>query len=205
MVAEPLTGESRAWNGVQPDDLAQVLAQMLHSDRCVGLVWRLDRIAWLKGQMGQALLLLPSGQSQAGGVTLSVAELIRAYPNGRVFDARCEWRWQPDDAGRFAVLGLAEDDQALDVSFPGATVRQQTDWQVTDADWRLTGSIISEGKDEPLVNQTWYETRYPKPLIYPVNHDSDRQRQVRLTVRVYKGANAAVRLVRFCGMRTEQE
>ncbi len=76
---------------------------------------------------------------------------------------------------------------------------------MTDADWRLTGSIISEGKDEPLANQTWHETRYPKPLIYPVNHDGDRRRQARLTVRVYKGANATVRLVRFCGMRTEQE
>lgn len=203
----PLTGESRAWSGVQPADLAQVLQQMLSSDACCGLVWRLDRIAWLQGQPGQqAQLLLPLSQSQAGGATfLSAAELLGIYPNGRVFDAHCEWRWQPDGAGGFAVLVLAEDSRALDVNFPGATTERQSGWQVSDAKWRLTGSIVSEREDDPLSKQTWYETRFPKPLVYPVSHDGDRQRQPRLAVRVYKDANAATRLVRFCGMDTEQE
>lgn len=205
MAAEPLTGESRAWSGVQPADLAQILQQMLSSDACWGLVWRLDRIAWLQRQSGQAQLLLPSGQTEGGSATLSAAELLRTYPSGRVFDAQCEWRWQPDGAGRFAVLGLAEDSQALDVSFPDATDERHSGWQVNDAVWRLTGSIISEREDDPLARQTWYETRFPKPLVYPVSHNGDRRRQARLAVRVYKDANAAARLVRFCGVETEQE
>jgi hypothetical protein len=206
MAAEPLTGESRAWSGVQPADLAQVMQQMLSSDACWGLVWRLDRIAWVQGQSGQAQLLLPSGQSQAGGaVFLSSTELSGTYPNGRVFDAHCELRWQPDGLGGFAVLGLSEDSQTLDVCFAGATVERQSDWQVSSAKLRLTGSIISEREDDPLAEQTWYETRFPKPLVYPVCHGGDRQRQPRLEVQVYKDANAAARLVRFCGMETEQE
>jgi hypothetical protein len=206
MAVEPLTGESRAWCGVQPAELARVLQQMLRSDACWGLVWRLDRIAWLKGRSGQAQILLPSGQTEAGsGATLSGDELLQTYRNGRVFDARCEWRWQPDGAAAFAVLGLAEDGQALDVSFSSATAERQSGWQVSSAKWRLTGSIVSEPEDDPLAKQTWYETRFPKPLVYPVCHNGDRQRQPLLAVRVYKDANAAARLVRFCGMKTEQE
>lgn len=205
MAAEPLTGDSRAWSGVQPADLAQILQQMLSSNACWGLVWRLDRIAWLQGQSGQAQILLPSGQNQAGGAILSAVDLLRTYPNGRVFDAQCEWRWQPDGAGGLAVLGLAEDGQTLEVNFPGATAERQSGWQVSGATWRLTGSIVSERENDPLAKKTWYETRFPQPLVYPVSHHGDRQRQPRLAVRVYKDANAAVRLVRFCGMETEQE
>lgn len=206
MAAELLTGESRAWSGVQMSDVARVLQQMLSSHACWGLVWRLDRIAWLQGQGGQAQLLLPSGQSQAGGgASLLATELLGMYPNGRVFDTQCEWRWHPDGAGGFAVLGLAEDSQALDVRFPGATAERRSGWQVSGAIWRLTGSIVSEREDDPLARQTWYETRFPKPLVYPVSHDRDRQCQPRLAVRVYKDANAAARLVRYCGMETEQE
>ena len=204
MAAEPLTGESQTWSGVQPADLAQALQQMLSSDACWGLIWRLDRIAWVKGQSGQAQLLLPAGQNEASGATLSAAELLQTYPNGRVFDAQCEWRWRLDGADRFAVLGMAEDGQALGVNFSGATDERHPGWQVSDAIWRLTGSIISE-RDDPLAQQTWYETRFPKPLVYPVSHNGDRQRQARLAVRVYKDANAAARLVRFCGVGTEQE
>ncbi len=206
MAAEPLTGESRTWSGVQPADLAQVLQQMLSSGVCWGLVWRLDRIAWLRGQSGQALVLLAPDQNQAGGAaTLSAVDLLQTYPNGRVFDAHCEWRWQPDGAAAFAVLGLAEDDQVLDVNFSSSPAGRQSGWQVSSAKWRLIGSIISERTDDPLARQTWYETRFPKPLVYPVSHNGDRQRQPRLKVRVYKDANAAVRLVRFCGLDTEQE
>lgn len=206
MAAEPLTGESRAWSSVQPADLAQTLEKMLSLGACVGLVWRLDRIAWIQGESGQAQLLLCAGQNEVGGnATLSVAELLRTFPNGRIFDAQCEWRWQPDGAGGFAVLGLAEDSQDLNVDLGRAAAQRRTDWQVSQAEWRLTGSIISERKDDPLAKQTWYETRFPKPLVYPVSHGGNRQRQARLAVRVYKDANAAARLVRFCGMDTETE
>lgn len=208
MAAEALIGESRVWSGVQATDLTQALQQMMSSDACWGLVWRLDRIAWLQGQAGQALLLHASVQNQAGGTTLlSAAELLRIYPSGRVFDEQYELRWQSDGAGAFAVLGLAEDSQALEVIFLGATAERQSDWQVIGAHWRLAGSIISEREDDPLAKQTWYETRFPKSLVYPypVTHGGDRQRQPRLAVRVYKDANAAVRLVRFCGVDTEKE
>jgi len=93
----------------------------------------------------------------------------------------------------------------LEAHWGGAATAQRTDWQVRDAVWRLTGSIVSERSDDPLAAQTWYETRYQRPLVYPVAHDSDRERQPRLEVRVYADARAAVRLVRFCRLRTEKE
>ena len=194
------------WLLTLPSMPKRAQAVVMISDACWGLVWRLDRIAWLQGRAGQALLLLTSDQSQGGGTaSLSAAELLRIYPSGRIFDDRCEWRWQPDGLGGFTVLRLAENRQALDVSFPGATAEQQSDWQVSGANWRLTGSIVSEHITDPLAKQTWYETRFPKPLVYPVSHNGDWQRQPRLAVRVYKDAHAAVRLVRFCSVTTEQE
>jgi hypothetical protein len=169
----------------------------------------LDRIAWLQGQGGQALLFCAADSKNADQARqanlLTASHLLMDYATGRVFDEQSEWRWQPDGVGEFSVLGLSEDEEAMHLGPTSAMLTGRHEWRVSETTWRLTGSIVSEGKHDPLATHTWFETRYPKPLIYPVIHGGDRQNRPRLDVRTYTDARGAVRFVRFCRLHVEKE
>lgn len=211
MADDHMTGATVACRRVPAADLARLLDGLADTEARWGLVWRLDRIAWLKGQGGRGWLYYATGPNQthqAGPVT--TADLLKDYPTGRMFDERSEWRWQPDGAKTFAVLGLAENPaavaaglQALSAGGEAITAERRDGWQVANATWRLTGSIVSERKGDPLARQTWFETRYPAPLVYPVARDSDHRGQPRLDVCTYADASGAVCFVRFCQVRLE--
>lgn len=197
-------GATIACSGVSAANLDSLLGGFLQAGDTWGLAWRLDRIAWLQGEGGRVRLFYASGPNQAHQAgPLTPADLLAAYLAGRVFGAAAEWRWQPEESETFAVLGLAEDRQALTVGlaalgrgYNDASVQRREGWQVVEAIWRLTGSIVSERANDPLAARTWFETRYPVPLVYPVSHNGERV-QPRLHVSTYADASGAVRFTRF--------
>ena len=101
-----MKGATAAYSGVPATGLARLLDGILSGDACWGLVQRLDRIAWLRGQAGYALLYFAANSDQTRlARPLTPDALVQAYPAGRVFDEKREWRWLADGAATFAPPG----------------------------------------------------------------------------------------------------
>lgn len=143
---------------------------------------------------------------------------------GRLFNPQVEWRWQPDPqrARQFTLLGLSENQTALEpVYAPLADTLQAATatWQVTRNCVRLIGSIIEEQKSKATAapqadpaapcedaawQYHWWEVRNPTRLLYPLRHGGNRNLQPRLWVQVYANERTgAVAYTRYSHLETE--
>lgn len=213
MADDPMTGVTATCQHVAAANLARLLDSLARAEGWWGLAWRLDRIVWLEGAGGQVKIFYATGpnQAQAAG-PVPATGILKDYPAGRIFNERSEWRWHRDGETTFTILGLAEDPpvlhaglQALSGAGEAVAAEIRDGWQVAHTTWRLTGSIADEDERTrgPLARQTWFETRYPVPLVYPVARTRERRGQPRLDVCSYADGNGAVRFVRFRRIHVE--
>lgn len=202
----PVPGFILASPTVPAERLARHLDRFLQQPNVFGLVERLEAIAWLTGsEAGNAQIFTATGNAQTGQPEqVAASDLLARWPRGRVFDQAIEWRWQPAN-GDFAILGLSEDIDLLtrtggELASEEFAHAVSDGWQVFRAVHYLSGSTVGRHSAGMGAN-TWVETRYPQPLIYPVAHSGDSRLKPVLDVCAYADRNAAVRLTRFCGVR----
>lgn len=180
-----------------------------------GIVQDWQAAAWFRSQaQGQVELYQRAAKQATGEVAiLTVAELPTRWATGRVFHKQVEWRWRATTADKVAVLGLAEDATWLTRGWQlltGEATAPETNqavapltagWQVRCQMQHLVGSTISE-PPLSLAAQSWSEVRLPYPLLYPIAHGGDRNRQPRLKTQVYATSSGCVRYIRFCDLQS---
>ncbi len=200
----PDRGYSVTLTKVDSAHLAGHLESFLQRADVWGLVERLETVAWLRGQANgiAQLYRLATDQQTRTIETLTGAGLVTEWPVGRLFAPSGEWRWRVNASGSFAVLGLSETRMFLETGLSAlldaaASVPTiEAGWQVTPITQHLVGSIIDE-TDATLAEYTWREVRNPHPLLYPLTHGKDRNRQPRVQTYNYTGTDGVVRFTRF--------
>ena len=202
--SQPQQGYTLTLTEVPRANLVTLLADFLHRDPVWGLVEGLAAICWLRGQSSDGtaeLYALSADQHTSPSTHLPAADLVANWSTGRVFDEGVEWRWRKEGNDVYSVLGLAETQAVLLLGMQTLTntqdsTRLSAGWQVTAITQHLVGSIINESKSK-LAEQTWHEVRNPHPLLYPVSHAGNRNRQPRLQTYTYATGEGTVRFTRF--------